>query len=94
MADKDKETASTAEGTSSNRQVGDSGNEAEGSKEAEGQTPDQFFTGDRRDDGPVPKNHATKGMTSLGTVEASRIENTEAQLEADRKASERASKED
>lgn len=93
MADKDKETASTAEGTSSNRQVGDSGNEAEGS-EPEGQTPDQFFTGDRRDDGPVPKNHATKGMTSLGTVEASRIENTTEQFEAERKAAERTSKED
>lgn len=56
------------------------------------QTPDQFFNGDemRPENFEAPKNHATKGMTSLGYSEASRLEDTAAQQEADRKAAEKA----
>jgi hypothetical protein len=39
----------------------------------------------RPDEAPAPKGHATKGMTRLGYTEASRIENTTAQQEAERK---------
>lgn len=62
------------------------------------QTPDQFFDPSREQaarDVPPPKNHATKGMTSLGWTEASRLENTAEQQERDRKAAEKlAAKED
>lgn len=54
-----------------------------------GQTPDQFYGAERPDEAPVPKGHATKGMTILGHTEASRLEDTVAVQEADRKFAEK-----
>lgn len=76
MADK---TVSTDANTDSNKVVG-----------AEEQTPDQFYTGEPPADEKVDPKHATEGMSSLGYTEASRLDNTAAQQEADRKAAERA----
>lgn len=73
---------STDAGTDTNTVVGDAG-------DREKQTPDQFFTGEREDDGKVDKAHATRGMTILGYTEASRLENTAEQQERERKAAER-----
>ncbi len=70
-------TESTKSGTESNKVV---------------QDPDEFFDGgERPEDQPVPKGHATKGMTVLGYTEASRIEDTATALEAEQKAAEKAS---
>lgn len=87
MTDKDetaKDTASTGEGASNNRAINDT-------PEKVGQTPDQFYGGDdtRPDQAPAPKGHATKGMTPLGWSEASRLEDTAAQQERDRKDAEK-----
>jgi hypothetical protein len=91
MADKDDaqksdDFTSTARGAETNEPVtGDQFRPAE-------QTPDQFFDPQREQearDRDVPANHATKGMTSLGYAEASRIENTAELQEKERKAFER-----
>jgi hypothetical protein len=59
--------------------------------ELQEQTPDQFYDGTDPDaDKPPPKDHATKGMVSLGYTEASRIEDTAAAQEEERKAAEKA----
>jgi len=81
----DDKTASTKEGTESNTPVGD--------PDRPQQTPDQFFNPDEeraKADADVPASHATKGMTSLGYTEASRIEGTSAFQEKERRAAERA----
>ena len=83
MAEKENDApkgmTSTAEGVQTNHEVGK-------------QTDDQFFHGDRErpEDKPAPASHATKGMTSLGYTEASRIEDTAKFQEAERKAAEKA----
>ena len=92
MTDKDtKETeapkgyVSTDAGTESSTPVGE--------PEPEGQTPDQFFDPAKEAEKAAvdpPKNHATKGMTRLGWSEASRLEDTAAQQERDRKEAEKA----
>jgi len=57
----------------------------------EEQTPDQFYDGvDPEADKAPPKDHATKGMSTLGYTEASRIEDTAAAQEDERKAAEKA----
>ena len=84
----EKGFVSTATGADSNEPVNIA-------QEREPQTPDQFWNPEReladRAKDP-PKNHATKGMTSLGFTEASRLENTAEQQERDRKAAEKAAK--
>lgn len=77
--DKPKDSTSTAEGTKTNEVLG-------------GQTPDQFFDGEalRPENFDAPKSHATKGMTSLGYTEASRIDDTAKAQEVERKAAEKA----
>lgn len=86
MNDEQKGFVSTAEGASTNEPIN-------AEQERPKQTPDQFFDPAReledREKAP-PKSHATRGMTSLGWTEASRIEDTAKQQEADRKAAERA----
>ncbi|HEX5016510.1 MAG TPA: hypothetical protein VFX15_02865 [Actinomycetes bacterium] len=90
MADDEKQEeapkgfVSTAEGAETNEPLGSD-------QERPKQTPDQFFdpSRDRPDAAEAPKSHATKGMTSLGYTEASRLENTAEQQERDRKAAER-----
>ena len=80
------ETASTTEGTESNTPVGEPDAPPQ-------QTPDQFFNPDderAKADADVPANHATKGMTSLGYTEASRIEGTAALQEQERDEAEKA----
>lgn len=94
MADK---TPDPAEGmaeqpTASNTVVNPQTGEAPEIKE---QTPDQFYSGaPDEDEKDPPKDHATKGMTSLGYLEASRIENTAAVQEEERKAAEKAAAKD
>lgn len=75
---------SSAEGAATNEPLGSE-------QERPKQTPDQFFDGerDRPDQAEAPKNHATKGMTTLGWTEASRLENTAEDQERDRKAAEK-----
>jgi hypothetical protein len=90
VADETKDAPKGFESTASGVET----NEVVGSKEdLPKQTPDQFYDpaveAEKNAVAP-PKNHATKGMTSLGWSEASRIENTAAQQEADRKAAEKA----
>lgn len=87
----EKGFVSTAQGASTNKPVNIA-------QEDVHQTPDQFFDPARelaeREKDP-PKNHATKGMTTLGWTEASRLENTADQQERDRKVAEKlAAKED
>jgi len=81
----DDKTASTQEGTESNTPVGE--------PEAPQQTPDQFYNPEverAKADAEVPANHATKGMTTLGYTEASRIENTAEFQEQERRAADKA----
>lgn len=85
MEPEGKQTTSTGEGASNNKVINDT-------PEKVGQTPDQFYGGEgteRRDQAEAPKGHATKGMTSLGWTEASRLEGTAALQESDRKAAEK-----
>lgn len=84
MADQEKETVpegmvSTEEGVQTNHEVGK-------------QTKDQFYDGDaqRPENQPSDPKHATKGMTTFGYSEASRIENTAELQEQERKAYEKA----
>jgi hypothetical protein len=74
MADKD-ETASTEEGTESNEVVNPESEKP--TKTEHAQSPSEFFNPDdelaARAVDP-PKNHATKGMTTLGHTEASRVQ--------------------
>ncbi len=89
MADDEK----TPKGFESTDSGADSNTEVGSEDKLPKQTPDQFFDPAREQearDAAPPKNHATKGMTSLGYSEASRLENTVEQQEADRKAAEKA----
>jgi hypothetical protein len=94
MADKTPDPAEgmTEQPTSSNTVINPQTGEA---PVIQPQTPDQFIGGEpEEDEKPVDPKHATKGMTSLGYTEASRIENTAAIQEEERKAAEKAAAKD